>query len=41
MNDRSGGVQEDKGFQHKVGLPVIKHVNNGAWFYADGGCDWN
>lgn len=28
-------------FQHKVGLPVIKHVNNGAWFYADGGCDWN
>lgn len=28
-------------FQHKIGMPIIKTVPNGAWFYGDGGCDWN
>lgn len=36
-----GNISWRTRFQHKVGMPVIKTINNGAWFYADGGCDWN
>lgn len=28
-------------FQHNVGVPVTKTIKNGAWYYGDGGCDWN
>lgn len=36
-----GHIKYKAVFQRLAGAPILRHAYNGAWFYIDGGCDWN